>query len=623
MRTFDERKKSVEAYMTRIRKQRHRTIATVTSVCLVLCIFAAAMLLPIGGRNDAQSHLRIYKYSDYYPLICSLDRITSDRQDTGFPMPGGVASGDLFLDAAPMPSAPNAGINAPTAAPDNGENQYEEVTDNQVEGVIEGDIFKRSTQYVYYLRNSILSVYSIAGDQSQQVGSYQILVTQSEEEEADWGKFQYGNVLEMYLSEDCSTITVVMQTYYYGKGTFTHLLTLDVSDPEKITETNWVYFAGRYVSSRMVDGQILLTCNYNITPGTIDYSDPSTYVPQYGTYGDMELIPGDQIVCTDHTDETRYTTLAKVDAKTLEVVDTAALLGYSQELYVSRDTIFTTNVYSDKQEYEDGSGYRRCDVTEITGISYAGEGLQILGTVTVEGQLKDQYSMDQYEGVLRVVASTRSVCYTGTPTRTTVKRNVNLYCIDLSSWKIAAEVIGFAPEGEAARSVRFDGVHAYVCTAEVITLTDPVYFFDLSDLHNITWTDTGTIDGYSTSLIQMGNGYLLGIGYGNNWNLKIEVYAQQDNKVISVCAYERDANFSTSYKSYLVDREHGLIGLSVQDWNGESAYLLLHFDGYALNELVVIDDFFGWADLTRAFIAEGFLYVLGNGTQEMYVRPLW
>ena len=120
--------------------------------------------------------------------------------------------------------------------------------------------------------------------------------------------------------------------------------------------------------------------------------------------------------------------------------------------------------------------------------------------------------------------------------------------------------------GEEATAVRFDGVYAYVCTAEVITLTDPVYFFDLSDLSNITYTDTGTIDGFSTSLIQLEDGYLLGIGYNEERNLKIEIYEETESGVQSVCTYEKACGFSEVYKSYFIDREKNLIGLATTEW---------------------------------------------------------
>ena len=176
-----------------------------------------------------------------------------------------------------------------------------------------------------------------------------------------------------------------------------------------------------------------------------------------------------------------------------------------------------------------------------------------------------------------------------------LRTNANLYCIDATTFETLATVESFAPWGESVRSVRFDGEAAYVCTS--IQLSDPVFFFDLSDIGNITYTDTGTIDGFSSSLINFGNGFLIGIGVGSmSSTLKIEVYTEEGGVVIPLCAYElENTYYSTEYKSYYVDRKNQIIGLGVTSYSGEkfngnggTGYILLSFDGFALHELISV-----------------------------------
>lgn len=665
MKTFDERRQSVQNHMQKIQKRRRRTVAAVTSLCLVLAILGAVLFVPY---NTTPPDVSMYAGSDYYNLIQRLNDATFQKPayknnfeklaaNLDFGTKTGAAPGDLgwieegVYDAGGVAAIPNgmpnyglypdavpAGTMANAADPENGD-QYVEVTDNQVSGVIEADIFKRSDKYAFYLRDTELSVYSIAGEDSRLVGRYQVGGNDYEEEIDEWGKLSYFTSAEMYLSQDCKTVIILVSGYSDELGTCTTLISLDVSDPAKISEKNRVYFTGSYVSSRLVDGQILLTYNYKVQAEKIDFEDPATFVPQYGTPESMTCIPGDQIVCPENISDTRYTVVCKISGDSLEVEGSAALLSYSQELYVSEDTIYATHSYSERIDTSEEKKWKQTTMTEITGISYAGDSLEILGTISLEGSLKDQYSMDQYDGILRVVTSTSARTYQESTFGENVYvsssgliKNVNLYCVDLATWEIAASVIAFAPDGEDAQSVRFDGYNAYVCTAEVITLTDPVYFFDLSDLNNITWKDTGTIDGYSTSLINLGDGYLLGIGYNEFRQLKIEVYEETADGVISVCAYEREAIFSEKYKSYLVDRENNLIGLHVadSDGTGNRPYLLLHFDGYNLNEVKCISfDDISWMvpstaalSLTRAFIADGYLYVFTENDHGFIVEKI-
>ena len=201
----------------------------------------------------------------------------------------------------------------------------------------------------------------------------------------------------------------------------------------------------------------------------------------------------------------------------------------------------------------------------------------------------------------------------------TKRRSATLTAFNLVSLEKVAEIRDFAPENEEAMSVRFDGDAAYVCTAEVITMSDPVYFFDLSDYSNVTYTDTGVIAGFSTSLIQLGDGYLLGIGVDGKNNVKIEVYEERDGQVISVDTYVIFGEYSTEYKSYFIDREKNLFGIPVLlyekspgYYSPRTAYLLFCFNG---NELVLLEDVEMYNGRTvdigsvRAFMADNYLYI--------------
>jgi uncharacterized secreted protein with C-terminal beta-propeller domain len=305
-------------------------------------------------------------------------------------------------------------------------------------------------------------------------------------------------------------------------------------------------------------------------------------------------------------------------------------------VYVSENNLYITREYTKKNQYEDGK--ISSEVTsDIAVLDYANGGLD-RQIITVGGSIKDQYSMDEYDGMLRVVTSTsessgRNYVYYNNLGDYSVysadkmvvtdrlQESADLYVIDLDTLEVIGSVIGFAPQGERAESVRFDRESAYVCTAIVITFTDPVYFFDLSDPENITYTDTGEIDGYSTSLINMGNGFLLGIGTENGFDLKIEVYEERGSEVVSVDKYVlKDAEYPTDYKCYYVNRDMGLVGLPADVYYGTdgsySRYLVFYFDGYQLN-LVINEDVGGsFMNLRRGFYDNGYFYVFSeNGLQ--------
>lgn len=623
MKTFDERMASIREKST-FEKKKLRNRRIMAGAIVSVFTIALALVLFVPYRTDLPD-VSMYADSPYYSVIQGLNKATytppryknnfdlvadtllsfgSKRAPTdgGVVLPNGIngdlaQAGDSMAPTTAVPEADSTG-------------KYEEVTDNQVEGVIEADLFKRSDQYLYYLNNSELRVYSIAQADTALVGAYSIDPLANTSVIGDF----YG--AEMYLSQDCTTVMILMEGYTKEEGSVAAVITLDVSDPTAITQTGILLFEGSYISSRMVGDDILLTYNYGFYEGDIDFDALETFVPQYGTPGNMQLIDADDIICPEDVSSTRYTVVAKLDGKSLEVKDTAALMSYSQELYVSQDTIYATHSFV--RTIDEGGYYCEAAMTEITGISYTGDTLEILGSVQIEGSVQDQYSMDQYEGILRVAASTTEMegnRYNGNGailTEGTV-RNCSLYCIDLSTWEIAAAVENFAPNGDEVTSARFDGCMAYICTAEVVVLTDPVYFFDLSDLNNITWTDTGIIDGYSSSLINFGD-YLLGIGFGDGSEMKLEAYAEGAAGVESIGVYERWCSYPADYKAYYIDRENNLVGIPVQDWeeweHGNMFYLLLQFDGYKFREVKALPMEYFACGATRATIIDGWLYVL-------------
>ena len=613
MKTYLERTQCVTEKIEVLQKLRRRNRTLITSSCLLLAVVILAAVLFIPYDTSAPD-VSMYRGSPYYSLIQRINEATylKPRYKNNFEFLTSQAknvAAEGFLNDGAIMDMPLGG-HVPEEAPTYGTttDNYVEVTDNQVAGVIESDILKRSDKYLFRLHERELRIYSIAKDESELVGSVKVGSVEGMMSATD---------LEMYLSQDCTTVIIVSNCMSKeDKTAYVCVRTFDVTDPSSIQQTGCMFLTGSGISSRMVDGKLLLVSKFRIRSDK-DFAEEATFLPQIGTPGNMESVPADNILAPENITNTQYTVITKLDGKTLEVFDSAAFLSYSDQIYVSQENIFATRTFTHIEDAEAGKKHSKT-MTEISCISYTGETLEHIGSVTVDGTVKNQYSMDEFDGVLRVVTSTSERTYTEYSANGMVSagdwmsiQNVNLYCISMEDFSILAGVRSFAPEGETAESVRFDGYMAYVCTAEVITLTDPVYFFDLSQLPKISWKDTGTIDGYSSSLVNFGEGYLLGIGFNENRCLKIEVYEESENGVVSVCSYELDCFFSQDYKAYLIDRENWIIGLGVWPETGGSQYLLLQFDGYELRE-IAMTELKGFPDTMRAALIDGWLYLFGD-----------
>lgn len=586
--------------------RKRMNIAMTCAACLLILVFGIILI-----NNNSESFDYIYnkKASSYQKISQSLPKVLFNY--------GSTDGTDGFLDLG-------FGIIGEVPEPDpmdpthNSSQKYEETTDNQVSGIIEEDLIKRSDKYIYYMHNPnyydgaspTLAVYSIEGENSQKVGEYTVT------------KRYDGEMLIVkgfYLSEDCTRITIIISYSYYHKeydhSTNTELISLDISEPQNIKELGRITLLGYYSSSRLVDGNILLFCIYSVG-NKYDADEVQTFVPHIDRGEGFKIIPSGDIYVPDQITHANYTVVSMINETSLDIKDTVAYYStYTENPYVSADNIYLYRNYfqsiDDKAAKENKISFSNKSVTEIFRISYTNDDLKPMKNVVVDGKINSQYWLDEYNGVLRAVTSTQETHISNR------YLSADLYCINIESMNILTSVKGFAPQGEDVQSVRFDGDSAYVCTALVINLTDPVFFFDLSDIENITYTDTGDIEGYSHSLVDFGDGLCLGIGIGDQFDsLKIEIYQKGDGMVESVCSYEIDnSRFSMWYKAYLVDRENKLIGFGVTDFSQDPSeqYVLLHFDGEKL-ELIKSIDIKGAPDYKRAVLIDGYLYVFGKSS---------
>ena len=593
------------------------------AACLALVVGISLTVYLLGGKSPVLPESSVTPPlgsgdADYSSLIALLERSSAEQG-----VPDWYIDNEVDVntdDSAPPPSSGGVGSNS-SGSTCNG--SYIENTDNQVAGVTEGDLMKMTDKYIFRLGYStsmydserVLKVYSVDKESSELISQFALPTMDQKILTLGW---------EMYLSEDASTVTLIYGYYdptiSYGQNgrNSVMVLSLDVSDVNNISVKNSFTVSGTVESSRMVGDNLLLFTSQSFNKNKFDPKDLMTYIPYVTVGTEVQYINPDRMVIPENMYEINYTTVMSINQSTLEIVDAMSLLNYNcDSSYVSENAIYLTREYR-RPTGEMNNGISVLEnVSDIAVIDYSPEGLSFKGKVTVAGLAKDQYSFDERDGYLRVVTTTTDfgkLEYDFGFTLIRRNTNVSLYVIDLRSMRISASVENFAPEGEEAMSVRFEGDTLYVCTAERPTFTDPVYFFDLRDYKNITYSDTGYIDGFSTSLIDLGEGYLLGIGDEDSSHFKLEVYKREGDRVVSVDKCVVFGYAANEYKAYLIDRENNLFGFaatvySEDDWSNEKLYLVYQFDGEKLSVVKQIAmEGLGHA-IVRSAIHDGYLYI--------------
>ena len=188
-----------EAHPERLMQKRSKLIK-LCSLAACLCVMITAlslwMFIPFStALPDVSEH----EGSEYYPIIEKLNVATyrppaykNNFQKIFYRL------GDMFGAKAEDDGAPES-VDSGMAG-----SSYLEVTDNQVQGVIEGDLFKASSEHIFYLNNDTVCVYSINGEHSEKVGEHKLEITADSEY-----SYSYNYEWEMYLSADCKTLTVI------------------------------------------------------------------------------------------------------------------------------------------------------------------------------------------------------------------------------------------------------------------------------------------------------------------------------------------------------------------------------------------------------------------------------
>lgn len=588
----------------------------IIKAAVVLVLFAALSLYLFIPFAPVTSDLTAYEGSSYFPLIEGIEdyRLTFMQPiyKNNFQWLSAEVGGLFgFLNKGGMAPGMDADNNMSGAPELDANGSYIESTDNQVNGVIESDLVKMTDKYIFRLTGALLRVYSIAKEDSELVSEFEIPTFMNE-------RGNHGH--EMYLSLDCNTVTVLKQFYDYDAQCYkVGLISIDVSDVMNMKLKGMISVDGDLNTSRMVDGKLLLVTNYTFNRTKVDYDDPETFVPTIDSGNGKEPIEFDDIIYPDNVDGTDYSVVALIDTDNLSLLGANALLNFTDEVYVSAENIFVSREYTSKTQGE--NTITSSNMSDVAVLGYANGTLTEKGAITLKGHTEDQYSFDELDGYLRVVTSTRdAVQYTGGAnfTNMTNYRNASLYIVDLKDNSVKYSLESFAIEGEEATAVRFDGDKVYVCTAVVVTFTDPVYFIDLSDYENITSADTGVIEGYSDHLINYGEGMTLGIGRENWQYSKVEIYAEQGEKVVSVHEYKFNGEYSLDYKAYLVNRENNLFGFAAEyfyeyDENDKyvqysDRYILIRFDEQSMYVYYVMLNNVR-PDRVRAVFIDGYLYV--------------
>ncbi len=404
--------------------------------------------------------------------------------------------------AAPMAPADDAERGETTADSAAGAKPQHGQTNVQVEGVDEADILKNDGENLYLLKGNTLHIIRAYPADSMAEIATVILKEQFDNEVIS---YYYANEMFLYNNYLCVMLTCEYNNYTDSR---TMALIYDISDPANPTFVQRFTQDGRYLSSRIANGKLILVTTYTDFY-TYDYTNsgqqcivledkliPKTYIDD----NDGVAIPEANLSIADGNLPTSYAVVSMFNMDDIsQPASTAAILGGGAEVYCTNDELFVARRVYEVMEYPSADGLTvsasSYASTQIFGFSFADGEIKRTATGCVPGEPLNQFSMDACNGYFRI-----AVTFGG---------DNGLYVLD-KNLTIVGESEHYG-ENEQIRSVRFMGDWAYVVTFEQ---TDPLFVIDLSDPTKPVITGEVKLPGFSAYLHPIGNGLILGIGYG-------------------------------------------------------------------------------------------------------------
>lgn len=528
--------------------------AVVALGCLVIVAIIGTALASEETGEEAYGDLQKFASKEEIEAFLK-EHARGGWNDRGYPRTtGGVVP---EVDYAPAPMA--------TSAPTSSAGDYS-TTNVQVQGVDEADFLKNDGKYIYVISGEILAIMEAFPAEDAKI------VSETRIDGNPTALFLAGDRLVVFATTTDDEMTSVegSVTPVPVWRTVTHAYVYDISDREDPERVRDVTFTGNYYDARMVGDYV-----YTITQESPVWVRDRIALPEVRAGGNEPILPDVYRPGSPLQNYVFYTagafsirnSAAAPDAETF-------LLGYDTTLFASRDNLYIGYrnmgpVYTDVvfEAPPDGSGTRDRTIVHRFAIERGEIDYRAMGEVP--GHLLNQFSLDEYEGNLRVATTVEDWTREGS-----IQYN-NVYVLD-PAMKTIGTLEHIAPD-ERIYAARFVGDRLYLVTFKRI---DPLFVIDLSDPKHPGILGELKIPGYSDYLHPYDADHIIGIGKEtseNTWGgvstggLKVALFDVSDvNKPVQVDAVVigeagTDSAALHDHKAFLFMKEKGLLVIPVSE----------------------------------------------------------
>ena len=440
-------------------------------------------------------------------------------------------------------------------------------TNVQVENVDEADIVKTDGKYIYYVSNGKIYI----------VKANDLTIASKIEIKSENERFY---PIEIYINQN--KLIVLGNSYNYEKETTSNkigdifedvarvntnnmakAIVYDISNKEDIKQTRIVALDGNYTQSRMIGDNIYFISNK--IPNYYKNIEDDNILPIYKDTAideNTKKIECSDIVYFDGTESYNYMLVAGFNINNNNPVNTETFFGAGSTVYASENNLYIAQSYwSDDHK------------NTIYKFNLKDSQIKLKCKGEVEGYLNNQFSIDEYEGNLRIA----------TTSGYDENSNNQLYILDENLNQIGK--IDNLAKGEKIYSVRFIGKVGYIVTFKQI---DPLFVIDLSNPTKPIVKGQLKIPGYSSYLHPYDETHIIGIGYNTksngyggitNDNMKMSMFdvsdLQNPKEMFNVNIGDKYtySQITSNHKALFYNKDKQIIGFPVTYSNKNNKYI--------------------------------------------------
>ena len=454
--------------------------------------------------SGQEPSLLLGRYRYYSPVYDYNINQSYKTEDASMPTAqGSVPSG--MQNSSPTISFGTSGIRTNTE-------DYSK-TNTQVENVDEADIIKTDGKYVYSLTADKIVITNVENLAKPEVVG-KVAIEESEYIPED---------LVLYNDYLIAIGTKSTTSYSTRSNSTTGVFVYDMKDKKNLYVVKEFEIAGKYNTCRVANGKFSIIVNSIMTSKysnvkeedlNLSYYENSSRKNidlnnvQYIANGERVSYTTD-IMVTDLDNITKDANVYKYlfDMENAYVSENAIYLADQTYDYGKTSELSPWSIFGpkgifglrDAVESTYYNGYSTSTYkTRIYKLSMKDDKLEMVGKLTTEGKLLDQYSMDEKDGNLRVAlnSSTKGD-----------NQGTRIEVYD-QSLKLIGKSVAVEPD-EKMYASRFIGDKAYLVTYKNM---DPLFVVDLADPTNPKFLGKLNISGYSTYLHPYDENHLIGIG---------------------------------------------------------------------------------------------------------------